>query len=981
MSIFPHLLLLVFFSFLLCPVASQPGQGIKEGDRTNWNCVLTSGTYKLTADCNTPTAPVGFFRGGLYVTSKLTIGGIKRINSQTLIVTVDGGSPQTISVGANCDTVSNCITALGGPNGITGATLTAANGNLVITSDTTGPSSSVAIGASSETNAAALFGTPVAVNGNAVSAGTVTGSFTSHDFSIAYPVISGNGYRIFVLGNNGNLQLANVVLSGAMGKEKAGLYCPATGGYCSSYPSCGCSRSAGEGCCCGAPRAGGAITVSGISSTPLPVRFATVTKFDLSLYAVSFLNNNGACTEGSYYGPDIYIQSTQPDISQHFALVMCKQSLSQLKIGGQVSQGLVVTSKPAICTNVVDVACVAAGYSPGCPPGCFGVVPTTTTPIPDPSPIKPTPGPNPKPKPNPNSNITNNCSPGKYLTKTMPEICTNCLPGYYASNTGQTNCTECPSGQFQQRVFVVGINKTGSNTIDDCKSCPLGYSPSASNATACSGCDYGRYQNEMSATTWGCKDCGVGKYSQGFKSACASCEVGMYQPLVAVDQDTEVVCRKCRIGQYPNAAQSECIFDVMFVAIGFVSLGIFCALVALVVGGSIEYSLILIVILAPTIVALILIWYFFKVEEDNEYETFDEFYKTRCPFLQCDREFCLRDQLIFVVKVCVWFFFWGIVGVVLFLIWNHFKIDNDDLHETFIKFYKIRISRLCYEDNRQRRGSTLEMSSPLLANQADQDPLELAQWIIPPDQLTIGKRIGQGGCGWIYQGTYGGSSSSVPIACKEVMSATIDPGDLAEFNHEARMMTQLHHPCLIKFYGICQKTINNEQTCGYDEKRLYMVCELAPGGSLEGVIEEAELLQIDSPEMKLPFDDIQTVKWALQIASGMTHMHGRGFIHRDIKPQNILINGVGDALICDLGTVKNLDPNAPRFDLHLIDEYKLMELQAAAASNPDAPPLMTQNLGTPMYMAPESHRTRFYTKVIICCTFGTRQYGSCTNSC
>merc|ERR1719272_2266373 len=102
-----------------------------------------------------------------------------------------------------------------------------------------------------------------------------------------------------------------------------------------------------------------------------------------------------------------------------------------------------------------------------------------------------------------------------------------------------------------------------------------------------------------------------------------------------------------------------------------------------------------------------------------------------------------------------------------------------------------------------------------------------------------------------------------------------------------------------------------------------MVCELAPGGSLEGVIEEAELLQIDSPEMKLPFDDIQTVKWALQIASGMSHMHGQGFIHRDIKPQNILINGVGDALICDLGTVKNLDPNAPRFDLHLIDEYKL----------------------------------------------------------
>lgn len=53
------------------------------------------------------------------------------------------------------------------------------------------------------------------------------------------------------LGNNGNLQLANVVLSGAMGKEIAGLPCPAGGGSCSRYPSCGCSSGSGEGCCCG----------------------------------------------------------------------------------------------------------------------------------------------------------------------------------------------------------------------------------------------------------------------------------------------------------------------------------------------------------------------------------------------------------------------------------------------------------------------------------------------------------------------------------------------------------------------------------------------------------------------------------------------------------------------------------------------------------------------------------------------------------
>ena len=108
-----------------------------------------------------------------------------------------------------------------------------------------------------------------------------------------------------------------------------------------------------------------------------------------------------------------------------------------------------------------------------------------------------------------------------------------------------------------------------------------------------------------------------------------------------------------------------------------------------------------------------------------------------------------------------------------------------------------------------------------------------------------------------------------------MISATIDPEDLQEFQHEARMLAQLNHPFLIKFYGVCTKTINNEQTMGRDEQRMYMVTELASGGSLEEMIEQGNHIRrlmktkAATPGMKMPFDGIQTTCWALQIAAGM----------------------------------------------------------------------------------------------------------------
>ena len=54
---------------------------------------------------------------------------------------------------------------------------------------------------------------------------------------------------------------------------------------------------------------------------------------------------------------------------------------------------------------------------------------------------------------------------------------------------------------------------------------------------------------------------------------------------------------------------------------------------------------------------------------------------------------------------------------------------------------------------------------------------------------------------------------------------------------------------------------------------------------------------------EMPFTKLQAMEWAVQIASGTAFLHWKGYVHRDMKPQNVLLNKSNDALVADLGTV------------------------------------------------------------------------------
>ncbi len=62
-----------------------------------------------------------------------------------------------------------------------------------------------------------------------------------------------------------------------------------------------------------------------------------------------------------------------------------------------------------------------------------------------------------------------------------------------------------------------------------------------------------------------------------------------------------------------------------------------------------------------------------------------------------------------------------------------------------------------------------------------------------------------------------------------------------------------------------------------------------------------ELVDATTLDQQLPRNHGQAVEIFRQIAEGLAHMHGRGFVHADIKPNNVLITGEGDVKIIDLG--------------------------------------------------------------------------------
>ena len=144
--------------------------------------------------------------------------------------------------------------------------------------------------------------------------------------------------------------------------------------------------------------------------------------------------------------------------------------------------------------------------------------------------------------------------------------------------------------------------------------------------------------------------------------------------------------------------------------------------------------------------------------------------------------------------------------------------------------------------------------------------------------------VGAGGMSSVYRAH--DSMLERHVALKVMHEQLMSDGDhVARFRREARLAAQLSHPNIV--------TVIDR---GEQGERQFIVFEYVEGENLKALIER-----------EAPLPERDAVELALQVADGLAFAHAHGLVHRDVKPQNVLLTEDGRAKVTDFGIARSID--------------------------------------------------------------------------
>ena len=152
------------------------------------------------------------------------------------------------------------------------------------------------------------------------------------------------------------------------------------------------------------------------------------------------------------------------------------------------------------------------------------------------------------------------------------------------------------------------------------------------------------------------------------------------------------------------------------------------------------------------------------------------------------------------------------------------------------------------------------------------------------DRYELEEAVDHGGMSSVYRGH--DRLLERTVALKVLHAHFGDDAEYVErFRREARAVAQLSHPNIVT-------VIDRGSSDGHQ----FIVFEYVEGENLKQLVERSGPLSVD-----------RTLELGIQIADALAFAHAHGLVHRDVKPQNVLIDSAGDAKVTDFGIARSLD--------------------------------------------------------------------------
>lgn len=184
-------------------------------------------------------------------------------------------------------------------------------------------------------------------------------------------------------------------------------------------------------------------------------------------------------------------------------------------------------------------------------------------------------------------------------------------------------------------------------------------------------------------------------------------------------------------------------------------------------------------------------------------------------------------------------------------------------------------------DQSAENDETLKSSTEIARTRAVSSVEKKIRFVGQNQRYRIDKAIASGGAGIVYRAE--DTVLSRAVALKELLEDVATDEEQAErFKSEARALALLNHAHILPIYDLLE-----------ENGHFWLVMELLTGGTLSDRINEGAL------------ETARTIEIVRGTASGLEVAHQKGFVHRDVKPENILFAEDGSFRITDFGIAKH----------------------------------------------------------------------------